>query len=95
MRESERILREQPRRVLGSRFVYRNKHAGMVSNGLPGNRTGGSEISLMPFFNETPREGIDGVKEGCIMHLKGPVYGLPDAPRAWYESLKQVLVKEF
>jgi len=29
------------------------------------------------------------------MHLKRPVYGLPDAPRAWYESLKQVLVKEF
>ena len=42
-----------------------------------------------------PRERIDGVKEGCIMHLKRPVYGLPDAPRAWYESQKQVLVKEF
>ena len=92
------LVSEQPRRVLGSRFVYRNKHAGMVSNGLPlpvratarlcvagqhspdalnglvqvdappfrepffwcftvsfpgdGNRTGGSEISLMPFFKE-------------------------------------------
>lgn len=33
--ESERIMREQRDRVLGSRFVYRNKHAGLTQGGVP------------------------------------------------------------
>ena len=150
--ESQKVWNEQRSRVLGSRFVYRNKHAGMTQNGLPLpvkakarlcvagqhspdvinglvqvdaptiQRTSfflvlhciiswgwtphwrigdisnaflqGVEYTGPPLYMKVPREGIEGVDGNCLMRLKKPVYGLPDAPRAWYENLKNVLVNE-
>ncbi|OLP95566.1 putative ubiquitin-like-specific protease 2A [Symbiodinium microadriaticum] len=38
--------------------------------------------------------GLQGVKQGQLLRLLKPVYGRPDAPRAWYEELAKVLVHE-
>ena len=34
-----------------------------------------------------------GVPEGCLLEVVKSVYGLPDAPRAWFEELTGYLVE--
>lgn len=151
--ESRKVQQQQPRRVLPSRFVYRNKHAGMyhedgtplemkakarlcvagqlspdVQSGLipvdaptvqrttfmmflslvaswewiPSLRVGDISNAFLqgvnyegePLYMKPPSEGLPGVPTNCLLRLKKPVYGLPEAPRAWYMSLMQVLTKE-
>ncbi|CAE7379448.1 RE2 [Symbiodinium sp. KB8] len=43
---------------------------------------------------EPPKQGLKGVKSSQILRLLKPVYGRPDAPRAWYEELARVLTTE-
>ncbi|CAE7336253.1 RE2 [Symbiodinium sp. CCMP2592] len=152
--ESRRVERESPKRILPSRFVYRNKHAGLVDdkgNALPvrakarlclqghlcpDSRTGlvqvdsptVERVSTMiflhmaisygwlqhwhvgdisnaflqgaplkdkePMFMRPPKQGLAGVKSNQLLRLLKPVYGRPDAPRAWYEELAKVLTQE-
>ena len=152
--ESQRVMRENPKRVLPSRFVYRNKNAGLLDeNGralptrakarlclqghlCPDSRTGAIQVdsptvervSTMlflhmavsyqwtkhwyigdisnaflqgsslegkePMYMKPPKQGLKGVKENQLLKLLKPVYGRPDAPRAWYEELARVLTSE-
>eukprot|EP00439_Symbiodinium_sp_Y106_P019445 s3274_g2.t1 len=152
--ESTRVMREMPERVLPSRYVYRNKNAGLVDEAgkplpirakarlclqghlCPDARTGQVQVdsptvervSTMIFlhvaisfgwvsnwfigdisnaflqgapligkeamFMKPPKQGLKGVKPGQILKLLKPVYGRPDAPRAWYEELARVLTEE-
>ena len=152
--ESARVLRECPKRVLPSRYVYRNKNAGLVDEQgqplpvrakarlclqghlCPDSRSGQIQVdsptvervSTMLFvhmaisygwfrdwfvgdisnaflqgsslqgkedmFMRPPRQGLKGVKQNQLLKLLKPVYGRPDAPRAWYEELARVLTEE-
>ena len=152
--ESERVLREMPSRVLPSRYVYRNKNAGLMDEQgkplptrakarlclqghlCPDARTGQVQVdsptvervSTMlflhmamsygwaqnwfigdisnaflqgaplvgkePMFMKPPKQGLKGVKPNQLLRLLKPVYGRPDAPRAWYEELARVLTEE-
>ena len=153
-RESERVLRETSDRVLPSRYVYRNKNAGLVDEQgkplptrakarlclqghlCPDARTGQVQVdsptvervSTMlflhlaisygwaknwfigdisnaflqgaplvgkePMYMKPPKQGLKGVKSNQLLRLLKPVYGRPDAPRAWYEELARVLTGE-
>ena len=152
--ESARVLRECPQRVLPSRYVYRNKNAGLVDEQgqalpvrakarlclqghlCPDSKTGQVQVdsptvervSTMlflhlvisygwtrnwfigdisnaflqgaplqgkePMYMRPPKQGLKGVKSSQILRLLKPVYGRPDAPRAWYEELARVLTTE-
>ncbi|CAE7266153.1 RE1 [Symbiodinium natans] len=150
--ESERIVRESPERVLRSRFVLRDKNAGLVESGVPlplkakarlcvqgqycpdslsGNvkldsptiqrvstylflhlvaswgwvqqlRVGdissaflqGHESSGAPLYMHQPKGGLPGMQPGQILRLRKPVYGQPNAPRAWFDALSDALMKE-
>ena len=151
--QSAKILREKPERVLKSRYVLRNKHAGLqdeygkplelkakarlcvqgqhdpdcltgevkldsptiqhntlmvflhcvVSFGWLDEWKSGDISSAFlqgkpsegePLFMFQPRQGIPGVKKGQIFQLLRPVYGRPDAPRAWYENLSGFIMDE-
>ena len=152
--ESNRVLRETPSRVLPSRYVYRNKNAGLVDEQgkalptrakarlclqghlCPDARTGQVQVdsptvervSTMlflhlavshgwaknwfigdisnaflqgapligkePMYMKPPKQGLKGVKPTQLLKLLKPVYGRPDAPRAWYEELARVLTGE-
>lgn len=150
--ESQKVRKEQPERLLGSRFVYRDKHAGMVKDGKPLGikakarlviggqncpdtlgglvqvdaptiqrtsfylflhcvvsygwldfwRNGDVSNAFLqgecfdfskrkPTYMKPPREGIPGVSENQLLMLKKPVYGLPEAPKAWYATLRSAL----
>ena len=41
-----------------------------------------------------PKQGLKGLVEGQILKLLKPVYGRPDAPRAWFDELSRILQKE-
>ncbi|CAE7631963.1 RE1 [Symbiodinium sp. CCMP2592] len=152
--ESARVLRENPKRVLPSRYVYRNKNAGLVDEQgralpvrakarlclqghlCPDSQTGQVQVdsptvervSTMLFLHmcisygwsqnwfigdisnaflqgaplqgkeamymRPPKQGLKGVGPNQILKLLKPVYGRPDAPRAWYEELAKVLTQE-
>ena len=44
-------------------------------------------------FVELPPGGIPGLPEGTLLKLLKPVYGLSDAPRAWFTKLKKTLIQ--
>ena len=146
LEESQQIIAEKPERVLRSRYVLRNKNAGLVDEkgeplGLrakarlcvqgqhdPDCQSGDVKVdsptiqhtSLLlflhagisfgwveqwrcgdissaflqgkpstgePLYMYPPKQGIPGIGMNQILQLLRPVYGRPDAPRAWYESL--------
>ena len=150
---SQKILSEKPERVLRSRFVYRDKNAGLVDESgikmpikakarlcvqgqhCPDCATGlvkvdaptvqhgtwmmflhltiswgwlnhwrsgdissaflqGAESTGEPLYMFPPQRGLPGIGDGQIMRLKRPVYGRPDAPRAWYEALSGFIMNE-
>ena len=45
-------------------------------------------------YLEQPRCGLPGLEGGQLIRVKKGIYGLPDAPRAWFETLKSALTKE-
>ena len=47
-----------------------------------------------PLYMKQPAQGIPGVKPQQVFRLKRPVYGRPDAPRAWYESLSEFIIED-
>ena len=44
-------------------------------------------------YLEPPKRPLEGVQEGCLLEVAKSVYGLPDAPRAWFEELTGYLVE--
>ena len=152
--ESAKIMQECPNRVLPSRYVYRNKNAGLVDEQgkplptrakarlclqghlCPDAQTGQVQVDSptvervstmlflhmavsygwtknwyigdisnaflqgaplvgkQPMYMKPPKQGLAGVKPNQILKLLKPVYGRPDAPRAWYEELARVLTGE-
>ena len=152
--ESERVEREEKERILPSRYVFRNKHAGLrdqfgkplpvkakarlclQGHLCPDSRSGQLQVdsptiervSTMLFLHQVismgwlkhwyigdisnaflqgaplvgkpamymrqPKQGLRGLVEGQILKLLKPVYGRPDAPRAWYDELSRILVDE-
>ena len=47
-----------------------------------------------PMYMRPPKQGLKGVGQGQLLKLLKPVYGRPDAPRAWYEDLARILCDE-
>ena len=151
--DSKSVLEQMPKRVLKSRFVYRNKNAGLVDdhgNQLPVRakarlcvqgqhdpdcmsgevkldaptiqhatfltflhcvvsfgwvnhwRNGDVSSAFLqgepskgePLYMFQPARGLPGLNEGQILKLCRPVYGRPDAPRAWYEAISGFIMKE-
>ena len=152
--ESARVLQESPDRVLPSRYVYRNKNAGLIDEQgrplptrakarlclqghlCPDAQTGQVQVDSptvervstmlflhlavsygwtqnwyigdisnaflqgaplvgkQPMYMKPPKQGLAGVKPNQLLRLLKPVYGRPDAPRAWYEELARVLSGE-
>ena len=152
--ESARVLQESPNRVLPSRYVYRNKNAGLIDEQgrplptrararlclqghlCPDAQTGQVQVDSptvervstmlflhlavsygwtknwyigdisnaflqgaplvgkQPMYMKPPKQGLAGVKPNQLLRLLKPVYGRPDAPRAWYEELARVLTGE-
>ena len=155
--ESKRVETERPDRVLPSRYVFRNKNAGLkdpFGNALPvkakarlclqghlcpDSKSGQVQVdsptiervSTMIFlhlvtsygwtkdwfigdisndsnaflqgapldnkpdmFMRQPKQGLKGLQPGQILKLLKPVYGRPDAPRAWYNELSRILENE-
>ena len=54
----------------------------------------GAESTGEPLYMFPPQRGLPGIGDGQIMRLKRPVYGRPDAPRAWYEALSGFIMNE-
>ena len=154
LEESEAIEQQRPDRILPSRYVFRNKNAGLLdADGkelpvkakarlclqghlCPDSRTGQVQVdsptvervSTMVFlhlvtslgwtkdwfigdisnaflqgaplkdkpdmFMRQPKQGLRGLKPGQLLKLLKPVYGRPDAPRAWYNELARILEQE-
>ncbi|CAE7552795.1 RE2 [Symbiodinium natans] len=151
--ESARVEREKGDRILPSRYVYRNKHAGLLDDQgrplpvkakarlclqghlCPDSRSGeiqvdsptiervstmiflhqvisqgwmsdwfigdisnaflqGAPLQGKEMFMRQPRQGLKGMLPGQLLKLLKPVYGRPDAPRAWYNELARVLEEE-
>ena len=44
-------------------------------------------------YVELPPGGIPGLPEGTLLKLLKPVYGLSDAPRAWFTKLKKTMIQ--
>ncbi|CAE7294476.1 RE1 [Symbiodinium natans] len=151
---SEAVEQERPERILPSRYVFRNKNAGLRdANGnelpvkakarlciqghlCPDSRSGQVQVdsptiervSTMVFLHQVislgwvgnwyigdisnaflqgaplkdkpdmfmrqPKQGLPGLKPGQLLKLLKPVYGRPDAPRAWYDELSRILETE-
>lgn len=53
----------------------------------------GEESQGEPFFMFPPERGLPGVSNHQILRLRRPVYGRPDAPRAWYRQLSKFIVE--
>lgn len=47
-----------------------------------------------PLFMEQSVRGLPGVPKQRLFRLKKAVYGLPEAPRCWYNCLSRILVSE-
>ena len=152
--ESKKIEETRPERILPSRYVFRNKNAGLKDpqgNDLPvrakarlciqghlcpDSRNGQVQVdsptiervSTMIFlhlvtslkwtsnwyigdisnaflqgapltgkpdmFMRQPKQGLKGLLPGQLLKLLKPVYGRPDAPRAWYNELSRILCEE-
>ena len=152
--ESARVEREEQKRILPSRYVFRNKHAGLVDEfGKPlpvkakarlclqghlcpdsmngqvqvdsptvervstllflhlvasygwtkdwfvGDISnaflqGAPLVGKAPMYMRPPKQGLRGVGAGQLLRLLKPVYGRPDAPRAWYDELARILCQE-
>lgn len=151
--ESKEILEKHRERVLKSRFVYRNKNAGLVGeNGEPLSlkakarlcvqgqndpdclsgevqldaptiqhasfltflhcvisfgwlenwRSGdissaflqGEETVGNPLYMFLPESGLPNLGKDQILRLKRPVYGRPDAPRAWYNQISSFIMSD-
>ena len=45
-------------------------------------------------FMRQPKQGLRGSQPGQLLKLLKPVYGRPDAPRAWYNELAHILEDE-
>ena len=45
-------------------------------------------------FMRQPKQGLKGLQPGQLLKLLKPVYGRPDAPRAWYNELSRILEAE-
>ena len=45
-------------------------------------------------YMHQPQRGIPGMQPGQILRLMKPVYGRPDAPRAWFNELSSVFINE-
>lgn len=54
----------------------------------------GAESPGEPLYMKLPERGLPGVEEGQLLRLKRPVYGRPDAPRAWYEQLAGFIMND-
>lgn len=54
----------------------------------------GAESKGEPLYMYPPERGLPGVSSDQILRLKRPVYGRPDAPRAWYEQLAGFITGE-
>jgi hypothetical protein len=152
LQESEKVIQELPQRVLRSRYVLRNKNAGLVDdkgsplalrakarlciqgqfdpdsasgniqldaptvqhtsllvflhcvisfgwldNWFSGDISSaflqGKPSSGQPLYMYQPSQGIPGCDKGQIFKLIRPVYGRPDAPRAWYEALSGFIME--
>ena len=52
-------------------------------------RSGTQELYL-----EQPTCGLPGLHAGQLLRVKKGIYGLPDAPRVWFETLRGALTKE-
>ena len=152
--ESMRVEREESARILPSRYVFRNKHAGLVDekgcplpvkakarlclaghlcpDSLSGQvqvdsptiesvstmlflhlaisygwtqdwfvgdisnafLQGAPLVGKAPMYMRPPKQDLKGVGPGQLLKLLKPVYGRPDAPRAWYEELARILCEE-
>ena len=151
--DSQQVIREKPSRVLRSRYVFRNKNAGLVDEegralpvrakarlrvqgqNCPDCMTGeirvdaptvqhstlllflhmvasfgwvdhwrngdissaflqGEETKGEPLYMYPPERGLPGIERGQILRLKRPVYGRPDAPRAWYEQISKFIMSD-
>lgn len=47
----------------------------------------GEETQGEPLYMHLPERGLPNLVDGQILRLKRPVYGRPDAPRAWYNQI--------
>ena len=66
-------------------------YIGDISNAFPQ----GAPLKDKPdMFMRQPKQGLKGMQPGQIIKLLKPVYGRPDAPRAWYEELSRILQEE-
>jgi hypothetical protein len=46
-------------------------------------------------YMRQPERGILGLVKGQIVRILKSVYGLPDAPRAWFDEFSNAMTKEF
>ena len=151
--ESQAVRRDHPERIIRSRYVYRDKNAGLLDEHgnkmavkakarlcvqgqncpdcASGNvkldaptvqhssllmflhltvswgwleywRNGdissaflqGAESKGPPLYMHPPDRGLPGIGHDQILRLKRPVYGRPDAPKAWYDQLAGFIVHE-
>ena len=149
--ESQKVLADKRERILKSRYVFRNKNAGLVDEkgaplplkakarlcvagqNCPDCMSGevrvdaptiqhaslttflhlvvslgwvenwrcgdissaflqGEESKGEPLFMFPPSIGLPDVSRDQILRLKRPVYGRPDAPRAWYEQISSFIM---
>ena len=47
-----------------------------------------------PLYMHLPERGLPNPVDGQILRLKRPVYGRPDAPRAWYNQISGFIMGE-
>jgi hypothetical protein len=50
------------------------------------------QAKLGQLFLVPPSRPLEGVEEGCLLRVLKSVYGLPDAPRAWWKEITQFLL---
>ena len=153
LQESALVEQQEPDRILPSRFVFRNKDAGLKDVAghdlplkakarlclqghlCPDSQTGQVQVdsptvervSTMMFLHHCismgwwsnwfigdisnaflqgaplqgkvmymrqPKQGLPGLLPNQLLRLLKPVYGRPDAPRAWFNELSRVLVED-
>ncbi|CAE7911421.1 RE1, partial [Symbiodinium necroappetens] len=95
--DSKAIEENLPDRTLPSRYVFRNKNAGLLDesgNPLPVKAKGAPLTGKPDMYMRQPKQGLRGLKPGQLLKLLKPVYGRPDAPRAWYNELARILEQE-
>ena len=69
----------------------KNWYIGDISNAF---LQGAPLVGKQPMYMKPPKQGLAGVKPNQLLRLLKPVYGRPDAPRAWYDELARVLTGE-